>query len=328
MPSPASSIAVIRPELAAAFEQFDLEGDRRGFIAQRLLPVFESAVQCAGFPRITVKSLLQNRESRRAPRAGYNRGDYTFEGDTFTTENHGVEELVDDDEARMYANYFDVELLAAVRARDALLRNQEKRAADLIFNATTWTGAALTTAVTNEWDKNHLSDAVPIADVNAACLKVYEGTGLWPNALVINRKVFRNLRTLDEIKEAIASTGAGSQTRARDITVEQLAAVFDLDYILVAGGSKDTANESAALSVAQIWSDEYAMVCRICTTADLIEPGLGRTFHWDQDASDIGGFVESYREESRSSGVIRVRNWVHQKTLYVACGHLLSNITT
>jgi hypothetical protein len=107
-----------------------------------------------------------------------------------------------------------------------------------------------------------------------------------------------------------------------------LAAVFDLPHIIVAGGSQNTANEGQVAAISQLWSDEYAMVCRVATGADFKEPCIGRTFHWGADGSSIGGTVESYREEQTRSEIIRCRHDVDEITLYPQAGHLLSNVTT
>jgi len=323
---PDSSVATLRPELAQGLEQFNLAMDRQGFIGHRILPVFELAEASGIFPKITLESLLQNKETVRAPRTGYSRGDWDFTTDTFATQEHGWEEPIDDNEAKMYRNFFDFEQIATQRAFDMVLREQERAIATAIYNTTTWTGATLTTAITHEWDD--ATNAVPISDINAAKQKVWDLTGLWPNALVINRKQFNNLRTLDDIKDTIASSGAGYPTRATDITREQLAACFDLDYILIGGAAKNTANEGQTRSLSQIWSDEYAMVCRIATTNDMSEPCIGRTFHWGADGSNIGGHVETYRDETVRSDIVRCRMQIQNKILYAQCGHLLSNVTT
>jgi hypothetical protein len=107
-----------------------------------------------------------------------------------------------------------------------------------------------------------------------------------------------------------------------------LAAAFDLDHIIVAGTSKNGAKEGQAASPTQIWSGEYAMVCRVSESADMRDPCIGRTFHFAGDGSSINGTVESYREEQRRGEVIRVRHETAEVLLYPQAGHLLSNITT
>lgn len=325
MPSPSSSLATQRPDLASFFE-FDLEAEKAGFIASQVFPVIDVASQSGNFGKIPLEELLQERKTDRAPGSGYARGDFTFEPATYACLEHGAEEPIDDREAKMYQEYFDAEVVSTARAYGAVLRNAEKRVADAVFNTTTWTGSGLTTAVTNEWDDS--SNATPLVDVEAAVQKVYDGSGLWANALVINRKVFRNLRNCSEVIDRINSAGAGNPSKASDVTTQMLAQAFDLDHILVAGSSRNSATEGQTPSVGQIWSGEYAMVCKIATGMDMREACVGRTFHWSEDGSSIGGTVESYRDETVRGDVVRVRHDVAEVVLYPQAGHLLSNITT
>ncbi len=325
MPSPTSSLATQRPDLAT-FLEFDLESEKAGYIATQVFPVIDVMSQAGNFGKIPIEQLLQQRDTKRAPGSGYARGNWTFEPATYATEEHGAEEPVDDRESKMYADYFQAEQISTMRAFSAVLRNAEQRVADAVFNTTTWNGASLTTAITHEWDD--ATNCVPLTDVEAAVQKIYDNSGLWANALVINRKVFRNLRNSAQVIDRIESNGAGNAAKASDITAQMLAAAFDLDYIIVAGTSKNGAKEGQAASPSQIWSGEYAMICRVSTSADMRDPCIGRTFHWAQDGSSIGGTVESYRDERVRGDVIRVRHDVDELVLYPQAGHLLSNITT
>ena len=324
MPNPSSSLSTLRPDLAESFMEFDLAMDQQGFISHRVFPVVEVASQAGNFGKIPLEQLLQQRDTKRAPGSGYNRGNWTFEPATYTCLENGAEEPVDDREAKMYADYFDAEQISSLRAYSAVLRNAEQRVADAVFNATTF--ASYTTAVTNEWDDT--TNATPLTDVEAAVQNIYDASGLWPNALVINRKVFRNLRNCDQVKDRIAASGAGSPNAAGLVTEQMLADVFDLKHIIVAGASKNSALEGQTASPAQIWSGEYAMVCKVAEGADFREPCVGRTFHWSADGSSIGGTVEQYRDEAVRSDIYRVRHDVDEIVLYAAAGHLLSNITT
>lgn len=323
MPSPSSALSTLRPDLAASLEEFDLAADRSGFIAQRVLPVLDVAKQAGNFGIIPIEQLLQTRDTARAPGSGYARGKFTFEPGVYATAEHGAEEPIDDREATMYRDYFTAEQVATQRAYDAVLRNQEIRAAAAIFNATTFT--AHTAGVSIEWST--AATAVPIADVEAAVRAVWLASGMWPNALIINRLVFRNLRLCTQIIERITASGAGSPAKPSDITAAMLAAVFDLEEVIVAGGSKNAAAEPQAVSISQIWSSEYAMVAKVARSQDFREPGLGRIFHWGEDGSQIGGTVETYRDETIRGDVVRVRHDVQEKILHVEAGYLLSNIT-
>lgn len=326
MPTSSSSLATLRPDLAESFMEFDLEADAAGMVAPQVFPIVEVQKQAGNFGKIPLEQLLQQRETKRAPGSGYNRSNFSFDDAQYACVEHGTEEVVDDREAKMYADYFDAEVISTMRAYGEVLRNAEQRVADSVFNASTWTGSALTTAVSNEWDD--AANATPIVNVEAAVQAVYDNSGLWANALIVNRKVFRNLRNCEEIIERINSAGAGNPSKASDVTAAMLSQVFDLDYIIVGGTSKNSAIEGQSASVGQIWSDEYAMVCKVATGPDFREACIGRTFHWSEDGSTPGGTIETYREEQTRGNVVRVRHDVDEIVLYAEAGHLLSNITT
>lgn len=323
--TPTSNPATLRPDLAE-FMEFDLESERQGYVATQVLPVIETGLQADNPGKVPLESLLFDGDTLRNSGSNYNRGSFKFETFSFATQENGWEEPIDERDEKRYQYLLQVDRIANARAQGVVARNQEKRAAALVFNPTTWNGAALTTAITNEWDDN--ANCVPVTDVEAAVNRVYNNSGLWANALIINRQVFRNLRNSAQVRDRITSAGAGDAAKASDVTVEMLRAVFDLDHVIVAGSSKNTANEAKAATPAQIWSGEYAMVCRIATSGDMREPCIGRTFHWSADGSIIGGTVEEYEEVQSRSRIIRVRHETAEVIMYAQAGHLLSNVTT
>ena len=325
MPSPSSSLATQRPDLAESFMEFDLAMDANGYVANKVFPIVEVQSQAGVFGKIPLEELLTEIETKRAPGSGYARDTFEFETATYACVEHGAEDKVDRREAEMYREYFDAEVIAAQRAYSKVLRNAEKRVADAVFNTSTFTGASLFTDIdagaNTAWATT--ASSVPIDDVEAAVRKVYDNSGVWPNALVMNYKTFRLLRTVDQVIDAISSSGAGDKSTAREITTAQLAEVFDLDHIIVSGASRNSAKRGQTASPAQIWSDSYVMVCKVATGQDFREPCIGRTFHWSQDGSSPGGTVEQYYEEAVRSDIYRVRHDVDEVLLYPQMGHLL-----
>jgi hypothetical protein len=303
--------------------EYDLDANMQGFIGIQVLPVMEVAKQAGNFGKIPIEQLLKTRDTRRASGAGYARGEFTFTPATYACEEHGAEDPVDDREATMYAEYFDAEQIATARARNSVLLNAEVRIADAIFNATTWT--SYTTAVGTEWDTSATAD--PRADVKAAMQSVWSQCGMWPNAMIIDQHVFQNLQDVDAIISRAKYQGF-MDVRPGNINAQQIAACLGIDRLIIAGGARDSSKEGQDTTIASVWDDEYAMVCRIATTNDIREPCIGRVFHWGEDGSNVGGMVESYRDETVRADVMRCRHEVDELILYVETGHLLSNITT
>lgn len=318
MPAPSSPSTFSRPDLGMAFEEFDLLASQQGFIGAQVLPVMNVALQTANFSKIKVKSLLTERNTLRAPGGGYSRQDWEFEQDSYATKEYGAEEVLDDRERAIYAYTIDFERIASMRAMDAVMRDYEKRVAAAVFAPATFTPVPVTT----EWSK---SNATPVADVLANTTTFKSQMGMLPNALIFNDKVLRNLQTNEEIIDRLKYSGIDDPKK---VTLQMLAALFNLQYIIVPNAMRNSANSGQATpTFSDIWDDEYAMLCRIATTQDLKEPCLGRTFHFTGDGSSLGGTVETYRHEPNRADILRVRHDVQEKILYTAAGLLMSNIT-
>jgi len=324
------STAITRTDLASTFSEFDLRMSRQGFIGPRVLRPRLVGVQASDVGKVPLEQLLITKPDDRAPGAGYRRGDFEFSKFSYATDEHGWEEPMDDRQIAIFRDQLDAEDIHAQRAEDIVCRNYEIAVAAAVYDTTTWTGAALTTGITHEWDD--ATNAKPINDVEAAKRKVRDGSGLEANALICNRNQFWNLANTNQVVDRIKYWGGDDPKR---INEAMIAALLDLDYILVAGGIKNTGKEGQSATIAQVWSDEYAVVARVATTDDPQEPCLGRTFMWSGDGPGVPGtdeelavIVEEYREEQVRGSVIRARNDRDIVIMYAEAAHLLSNVTT
>jgi len=321
MPAPSQALNGFRPDLGMLFE-FDMEMNRNGFIANRVAPVANVADQKGTMGLIKLKQFLKEPETGRDSRGNYNRTSYNFEDFTYETSENGIELPIDRRRAAIYRDWFDFEAMSTRVALDIVLRAYEYRVANLLYNATTFTSYA--TAVTNEW--NDWDAGTPITDVMVAKRTMWEATGLYPNALICNRRQRDNLAMNDQITEKIASTGAGETIKPGSITNQMLAQALNIDQIIVADSARDSANEGQDVSIAPMWSDEYAMLARVATTNNPEEPCIARTIHWSEDGSQIGGTIEMYYEDASRGDIVRVRHETEEKVFYTALGHLFSNV--
>jgi len=316
MPRPTSSTTVVRPDLAdALFQHVELP-----FIGTRIFPIFDTVQKSGGYPVIPTEALLKMPANlKRAPRAKYARGDWEFERGTYACEEYGFEEPVDDSEANAYAHYFDAEMVSGEIARNTLLRAQEKRILDILQD----TGTFTPTAITHEWDDGE--NATPIDDVNARKLAIYQATGVKANALIIAYSTFLDLGVCDQIVDRIKYTNPSVQRG--EIPANLLAQAFGLEEVIVADQVYDSEAEGQDTTISTLWSNEYAMVCRVARGPNLRQPCIGRTFLWTADSPE-NATVESYREDPSRSDIIRVRQHTDEVTVMTACANLLSNITT
>lgn len=316
---PSSSLSTLRPDLGSMMS-FDLEANRAKFIANRLLPILNVDLAADSFGKIPLKELLKRADTNRGAEGNYNRVKWQFTTDSYATDEHGLEGAVDQRNARKYANYIDAEADTARLVLHLVQLEAEIRVRDLLFP-----GTYTPTAVDVEWSDP--ASSLPIDDIEASVRRVFTATGVWPNAVVFNKLVFRNLRNSEQVLERIAASGAGDKIKASDVTTRMLAEVFDLDHVIVAEGVMNTANEGLTATPGHIWSSEYAAVGRIATSQSIIEPCLGHTFHWAGDGSQPGGLIETYYTEEVRSDVVRVRHDVDEKVKYTEMWDVMENIT-
>lgn len=323
MPIPSGVSSIPRPDLFDTFMEFDAFMAQEGMIGAQVLPFFDVSAKRGEFKKIKIEQILKgvDLETLRAPKGHYNSTDLEVDKDTWDCEEHGWEERIDDAEEKIYGSYFDVEAVCAARARRIILEAYERRVAAAVMSTSVWTGSALQTDVAagaaEPWTVP--ASATPIDDVINAHDKVRKTCGKKPNTVIMSAKTFENLQLVDQILDQIKYAGFDDPKK---VTLNALAALFQVEQILVGGMVKKSSvsGESATL----IWPSDKVMVCHIERGADLRSPGIGRTFHWAEDSVQ-GGAVETYRDETRRSDIVRVRQTTDEKVIYPGAGHLLIN---
>ena len=320
MPRPTSSTTIQRPDLSAIAYEYMLEASQRGFIGLDLLPIFEVTEQSSDYPTIPIEAILKLQSTKRTALGTYPRSAYEFETGTYSCEENGWEEKVDDVEARLYRRFFDAEEVAAQRAVDIILRGQEKRISSMLFNTSNLSYSAVST----EWST--AATCTPRSDVNTAKQAMRAASGLMPNVIAMSLKVLENLLLTSEITSALQYTNpielGGLEAQKRI-----LAQYFGVDKILVGGGIYDSSKKNIAMSIADIWDDEYVGLFKVSAGGlDLKDPCLGRTFLWIEDSPE-NLVTESYRDEPVRADIIRVRQHTDECFVFTGAGYLLTNIT-
>jgi len=316
MPRPSS--AADRPDLQAVL--FAAADQPSGFIGLQVMPIFEVDKVDGRFPVIPAEVMFSVPPTRRTDRGAYQRSDWTWDWDTYKCLENGWEEKIDDREVALYSRYFDAETMAARRALNIVLRNQEKRIADAVFNISNFA----VHNVDEEWDDG--AKAKPIDDVKKGRKTIHDTIGMEPNTLIISYSTFLELGVCDSIIDRIKYTTPAVQRG--DVNVALLAQAFGVEKILVAGSLYNSAKKGKTATLANLWPDEYAMLCVTSDSPMLGElPCIGRTFLWTGD-SPSNSVIESYRDETVRADVIRVRHDTDEEFIATNCAYLLGNITT
>ncbi len=307
--------ATPRLDLGAAMLEYVEQPEE--FITTKVLPIFKTPKKKANYPAITRESLTQKADTKRGSGGNYNRGSIGQKDKSFSCEERGFEIPLADDDRALFKTDFDAELASAKAATRIVKVAQEVRTATLVFNTSTFTGAALYTDNSGApWD-NIASDV--IAHVRAAKRKVRTNCGLIANALILSDLNIDRLKASTVIKDAIKYVARLTDAELRNA----LADLLGVKYIIEATAIYNSSKKLSGFVSADIWSDDYAMIARVVEKPDdLTDPGLGRTFLWTEDCPE-NVFVEEYRDEPIRSDVFRSRQHTDEVLIDPYFGHLI-----
>jgi hypothetical protein len=308
-----ATYATPRADLGAAFLEYVPEGAT--MIADQVLPVTTVGLEAGTYTKITRESILTMEDAKHSEGA-YNRIGFTGEDATYACEERALEFALSDKKLARFSRDFDAEMVAVMHLRHKLAMTREKAVKDLVFNTSTWTGAPLYTDVSSApWDAAG-SDA--IGHVAAAASAVRTNCGIAPDTLIVGYATMQNLLK----NTAIRASFPGVQILSADLIRANAAAIFGLNQIVVGNMVYNSADEGYTASLTDLWGDDYAMICKVCSPGSIESPGIGRTFQWVEDADSMVVF-ETYREEQTRSNVYRVRQNVDEVIQDAYFGHLL-----
>ncbi len=196
---------------------------------------------------------------------------------------------------------------------DLIMLDREKRVADLVFDAAQYaTANKATLSGTSQWSDFTNSD--PVANLMTgldACI-------MRPNVMVIGRAAFTKLAMHPKIAKAVLGN-AGDVTIA---TRAQLAALFELEDVLVGEGWLNTAKKGQAASMARVWGKHCALVYRNRTA----NTRGGTTFGFTaQFGSRISGAEADSKIGMRGGQRVRVGESVKELITANDLGYFIQN---
>lgn len=161
-----------------------------------------------------------------------------------------------------------------------LLRQEAQWVSDC-FKTGVW-GTDLTPSTL--WDDD-ASD--PINDVEAGKEQILSVTGYEPNTLVLGYQVYRQLKRNPDIVDRLKYTQG---VTGKTVTPQMLAAMFDVDRVLVAKAIKATNKEGETASYSFIFG-KHALLLYVAPNPGLLQPSAGYTFSWQGVSQGLGANV-------------------------------------
>jgi len=305
-----TSRATPRGDLGEVIKEYSTSG--YNFIAEQILPVRPVALKAANLS-VLQRENLKREDAAHSNGAAFNRINLKAEDTSYACVDYGLEIGLTDDDRASYDTDFDAEVESVQLIADKIALEQEYRVASAIFNTTTWTGASLYTDNSGSpWDTVTTNI---ITQVVAAKEKVRANTGMSADTMIIGAATLNNILK----NTAILARFPGNTIISEEVLRSNLASIFGLQNLLVGNAVYDGAKDGQSFSGSDVWSDDYAMVCKV-NTGSVKSGGLGRTLVWTP--MDEAGVVQ-YREEQTESDIFRVRQYQQEKVFDASFGHLM-----
>ncbi len=289
-------------------------------IGARVFPPLAVPVKSGQYPKFQLGAgeLLNNDVTKRAPTGAYGRAVRKYTSDNYLCEDYGLEELVDDTYREDVARFFNAEVAAANMVRMQVMLGHEIRVAAEVYNTTNFGSAVNSTVAYTVANKATVDFPT---DVTAA-IDLLKGKGDVPNTIVMSSQVLSRLKNTTLLQNYVRGNRPTDATL--QLTASSIAAAFadlGIQQVLIGNAVYNSAKKGQAFSSSAVWNNTYIWVGRV-ESGEMMSGGAGRTLYWSADSELFTS--ESYRDESRRSDVMRVRQNVDEKTIDGNSGTLIA----
>lgn len=240
-----------------------------------------------------------------------NEVDWEVTKKSYVTERHGLKKLVTDKERRNADSPIVTDRDTTENLTEKLMLRREKRLTAILTNAANYpTGHKPTLVLATQWDNYGSATSDPSKDIATGRIQLAKAIGKRPNLLILPLEVFEFLREHPLIVDRVKYTKTGI------IDMSDLAALFDIEKILIAGSLESTANEADAVALNFLWG-KNAYLGYTTKRASLKSPSWGYHIQSRKMRTD------RWRDEERDGDMIRVSYEDVPKLITSAAGYII-----
>lgn len=198
---------------------------------------------------------------------------------------------------------------AATFVTDQILLEQEFDVAADVFG-TAWAASATPSA---SWSA---SNSTPIRDVATAKATIVAAIGREANTGVMGRGLWTHVSNNDEILDRIRYMAGPNDPAIATATA--VAALFQLQRLLIGSAIYNSANEGATDSIGHVWGN-HMWVGFVAPNPSLMTPSAGYTFEYE------GRKINRYYEDQERNTVIECLASWDTKVVATDAGYLIKN---
>jgi len=249
------------------------------FIADRVFPIVDVQKQSDKYFLFDRGDFFRDEMQLNAPGAVAAEANYKLSTDSYSCDVWKLAKALADQVRANYDSPLDADReMTEFLTLKGLIR-KEKLFASTYFTSGVWTGDQ--TGVSgapgaNQFQRWDEAASTPIEDIRTYRRTVQERTGYKPNKLVLGRAVYDALLDHPDI---VGRLDRGQTTGPAMVMRQNLAALFELDEVLVMDSVENTAAEGATDSISFI-GGKSALLVYAAPSPGLMQPSGGYTFSW------------------------------------------------
>lgn len=229
-------------------------------------------------------------DDKKADGARSRRITYDATSATYFCDDYGLEDVITERQKRNTDAPMNLEKDTTENLTDKLYDAKEVRAAELAFTKTSWTN---NTTLTAGWNDYTADVADPLSAIDTGVLTIQKAVAKVPNKAVIGRDVVTHLKNNYRVLDRIKYTQRGV------VTAELIAAMCELDEIIVGNHVTDSTNEATTASGGFTWGDDMLIA--------YINPSPGmKQVTATKQFTTTGRRVRKWMDEEGPSEVIEV----------------------
>lgn len=279
-----------QPELTAIAIRYS----NAEFIADRVSPRFTVGAAEFKWMKFDLAEGFTIPDTRIGRRSVPQEVEFTATEQTSSVEDYGLDDLVPNADVERAPPGYDPIGRAVQGVTDLVLLDREVRVANVTFGAGNYaTANKATLSGTSQWSDYTNSDPIP------AILNAFDGMVMRPNVGVLGQAVWTRVRQHPKVIKAVY----GPNLDGGLVTPQQLAAVLELDEIIIGRAWRNTAKRGQSTTMGRVWGKHAAFIRRNPSPAG---PNSAPTFTWTaQFGTRVAGQMNEPKIGLRGSQRVR-----------------------
>ena len=276
--------------------------------ADVLAPTIGVTTEGGFYPVLPIGTSLKLGDTRRNQDGTWNGSAHKYDKRSFSVEEFGWKERIDNSNRLSNLQYFDDEVVSARIARAIVLAAREKRVAAAMQNTVAFDNNNTDSLIAGT-DWTTPSTAKPLGDINKMSAQCFKQFGMKKNKLelVITQEAIDFAMLTDEISTRAKYT-INLDLYTYSAAAEYLRQYFGIKKITVVSSTYNAAGIGGAFSATDMW-DPNIMVLKLPSFSmnSWKFPSLLRQPVFTPFATDLK--YESYIDDEVDSTIVRVREW-------------------